>query len=554
MALILNDIKIVSQGLDSNCAVTRQYLDSNFIKSSTTDISFNNLVSNRLINVPETNAITLNKNVSRISGTSNSLPDGSVVGFEKVLINENDNVALQMIPGAFTQENTQIVSSVAFDNDGNMYVAGRFVTFKDKVVNNIFRYNTDGTFNRVCMGTQSDIQQIVWDSSYNRLYVGGGISWLYNSSGTIFTCNGAAIYYPNTDTWGGFGPSSSGMNSSGTNGRFLIDYTNNYLYVCNANFTQMTSLGGVTVKSIARVNRANLTDIVSVINTSTFPTANTAVFPANSMFQMLLDNPNNKMYVCGSFTGSTGQFNCLAEIDITTVPSSTITPIGLTTGVTGTATGGVNGSSPIVRSMVMVNNDIYFGGSFNRTPSSAYTGTNVAQLANSVTLQRFAKFDKTTRVISPVNIDAFIDNIIYDLQYDQARNKIVISGNFTWVGGMEVRGICWFNVTTGQYEQLTYGFNAPRDPIANGSILTTFCSITGPNEYIIAGLIGESVGSDNNESVYIKKLDLSKLNIVSGNIINNGIDLSSIQLTHKGQIYKLIWNGSKWCVDNYLKT
>jgi len=557
MAFVFNDIKVVSQGMDNNSVVTRGYLDNNYIKSGDSDISFNNFFSNRLINIPETNVITLNNNISRITGTSNILPDGSdnLIGFEKILINENENVVSSIFAGAFTQDGGQTINSFAFDNSGNLYVAGRFVTYKDKVVNNIFRYNTDGTFSRCAMGTQSEIQQIVWDSSYNRLYVGGAISWWYTSEGTTFVCNGAAIYYPDTDTWGSFGTTGktggTGMSSS-TSGRFLIDYQNNYLYVCNNSTSAFTSLGGVTVKSIARVNRANLTDIVSVINTTTYPISS-ALFSENNMWNMLLDNPNNKLYVCGNHTGSNGIFNNLSQIDITTVPSSTINPIGLTAGFTGTATGGLSGSFARVRSMVMVGDDIYFGGDFNRTPSSQYTGNSLAHLANSVTLQRFAKFNKNTLVISPINIDSYIDNTILDLRYDAIRNKILIVGGFTWVGGMECRGLCWYNVSTGQYEQLTYGFNFARDPLLYNNININFSMITGPNEYIIAGLLGESTGSDNNSDVYIKKLDISKINYITGNIINNGIELSQLQMVHKGQMYKLIWNGNRWCVDNYLK-
>lgn len=555
MEYIFGDVKIVSQGINPQSVVTNEYLSNkNYLKSGTNDISLNTLNVNNIICAPEANTITLNKNISRISGTSNILPDGLEVGFEKILINDNNNAVTSILPYAFGENNNHLINAFAYDNSGNLYIGGRFTNYHDKVVNNIFRHNTNGTFSRCGMGLAGDVTDLVWDPSYNRLYVGHNTTTLYNSDGSNFLNSGMAIYYPDTDTWSGFGTNtkSGGTGSvSGTQGRFTIDYARNCLYVSNNGTTTFNSLGGVSnIKSIARVDRNDLTQITSLLDTTTFPVANSSILSAINMNHMLLDS--NKLYVCGNFTGSTGLFNSLMEIDITTVPSSTINPIGLASGITGTATAGIFGAvNATVRKMLKVGNEIYFGGSFNRTPSSQYVSNNVGHLQNSQVLQRFAKFNCTTRVISPININEWVSDFVYDLKYDSVRNKILFVGAYTWVGKLEARGICLFDVSSGTYQQLTYGFNGAYDSQTSGALFAA--SILDSNNYVVAGLMGETSGADDANTILLRNINLANINTISGNFINNGQEISSLQMIHKNQVIKLLWNGSKWCVDNYLK-
>jgi hypothetical protein len=561
MPIVFSDVKVNNQGGDSDSIVSLGYVNGQKLisKNSVLDVSFNSLRVNKITGDVETNVISLDKNCSMISGTSNVLPNGNEIGFEKVLINSNENAIEKIYTGSFGEFSaSQVVHSVTFDNDGNMYVGGLFQMFKDKIVNNIFRYNTDGTVSRCGMGTgtSGNVSHVLWDPSYNRLYVGVNQGVLNNANGTTFNCNGMAIYYPDTDTWSGFGTNNkfggTGGSSSSNEGRFLIDYTNNFLYVTSAGSGIFNSLGGVSVKCAARVNRANLTNITSVVSTLTF--SGSTRLGDTGFHQLLLDSPNNALYVCGQFTGNgngaTGQYSNLIKIDITTVPSSTILGIGVTAGASGPSTGGVWGSTsnPVVRSMVMIGDDIYFAGNFNRTPSAQYTGNTVGHLANARSLQRFAKFNKNTLVITPINLEDHVPEQINSLAYDSALHKIVMAGNIPYVGNFETRGICWYDVSSGKYEQLTYGFNSLSgsfSPISNVYIRN--------NKYIVCGLFIEPVGSDTITCPYLCQINTSNLNNIYGSIGNNSQNLSSIQMQYKGQILRLIWNGTKWCVDNYMK-
>ena len=560
MPLVFSDVRVNNQGNDSNSVISIGYVNNQNLVSKTPllDVSLNSLRVNKITGDTETNTISLDKNCSIISGNSNVLPDGdsSHIGFEKVLINNNENAIEKLYVGAVGEASSMTVNCITFDNSGNMYVGGLIQTFKDKVVNNIFRYNTDGTISRCGMGTgtSGSVTDVLWDPSYNRLYVGFRQGVLNNADGTTFSCNGMAIYYPDTNTWAGFGTNNKtggvGATNSSCEGRFLIDYQNNFLYVSNAGSGSFTSLGGTSVKSIARVNRANLTSITSVINTVTF--SGTSKLLDTGFFQLLLDLPNNALYACGQFTGNgngaTGQYNNLIKIDITTVPSSTILGIGVTAGTFGIPTGGVWGSNTVVRSMLMLGNDIYFAGNFNRTPSNQYTGNTVGHLANSRALQRFAKFDKNTLVITPINMNDHIPEQINRLAYDSNLNKIVMVGNIPYVGNFETRGICWYDISSGKYEQLTYGFNAP-----TGAMCSLQNVYIRDNKYIVCGTFFEPVGSDTITCPYFCQINPANLNNIYGSINNNSQDLTSIQLQYKGQIMRLIWNGSKWCVDNYMK-
>lgn len=521
----------------------------------TSDLSLNSVYTNIMITGTETNVITFDRNISFISGSNNILVDGSDsdIGLEKILINTNENVLQPVITGSFDSTTFSRVNAIAFDNSDNIYVGGQFRTFRGEFVNSIFRYNTDNTVTKCGLGLLTrasgfgTVWSLLWDPSYNRLYVGGNFNEVYAQDGSGSAINAFAIYDPTTNSWS----SPSTISPTGGTGAnvnvqiksMLLD--NDYLYLGAGGGTTMSLFGGATVRTVVRIQRSNLTNITSVVNTSL------TIIPSNFIECMLLDSPNNKLYACGGFVDTSGVFAAMMQIDITTIPSSTINPIGATGDGFGRSVGGVirySTNSATINGITMIGNDIYFGGDMNRTPSiSRVAGSNVSSIY-AVPLQRIAKFDKNSLIISPVNIGDFIADIVNRLYYDASLNKIIISGQFSFVGNNDAKGVIAYDLSTNKYERLIYGFSS-----GLGFQAAMFIAEYRNNKYYLCGTNVDIIGQDSAEPQFLVSMDLTKLTRIYGSFRNNGQDQAYFNQQFKGQMTSVVWDGARWCVRNFLK-
>jgi len=564
MSIVLNDIKVYSPSNDPKSVLTIDAFAEKGYVSYQSNTSLNNIQVSKITYGSENNTITLDKKVSFVTGENVTLPNGTdeLIGFEKVIINNNDSAINRVLNAGHFGEganNTNILT-IEFDSSGNMYVGGSFDTFGNQVVNNIFRYNTDGSITRCGMGCNLNIREMLWDPSYNRLYVSpistGTATTFYQADGTAFICQGCGIYNPDTNRWTGFG-AYSGTTGAGTNYlqanpgwstmTFLIDYERNYLYTSLwSTSTSFTHFGDVPVNGrIVRVNRANLADISDVMSNSLFPSAS-EIISQNNHSRLFLDG--NTLYVGGSMAGGQGMYNCIYAVDITTMPSTTLIPLGVAQTYPGSPlTGGI--SSSAAGGFVKIGNEIYFSGSITRTPSGQYNNFSLGEFKNIKVLNNIAKININTKEILGLNNQDYMSaGWINRLNYDSTRNKFVITGQFASVGNIDSKGIIWYDLSTNSFQQLTYGV-LNRNFVNNADVYNKIYN----NKYYIHGNFYDVRGRDNGNSPYLVEIDPSKLLNINGNFINNGQEVSSLQQIFNGQINRVVWNGSKWVVKNHFK-
>lgn len=570
MSVIFNDVKIVSPSDDPRSAISIQAFHNEKYVSSNSDTSLNNVVFSKIHFGTENDVITLNNKVSFVTGESSTLPDGTdeMIGFEKVLINNNDDAVKRVLTsGHFGEGQNNInISTIQFDNSGNIYVGGSFDTFQNQVVNNIFRYNTDGSITRCGMGCNLAIREMLWDPSYNRLYVApiisGTVTTFYQSDTAPFVCGGCAIYNPVTNRWTGFG-ANSGTTGAGTNNTasgfnsmtFLLDDQRNFLYTSlwsTAPSGGLSTFGEVPVNGrIIRVNRDNLADISDVISNSVFPSSSQSQ-PVSQSGHSRLFLDGNTLYAGGNMSGSTGIYNSIYAVDITTMPSTTLIPLGVAQSYPGgPLSGGIgSGTSTTAGSgFVKIGNEIYFSGSINRTPSGQYASFSVGEWKNIKPLNNIAKVKIDTKEIVGIsNEDYMSAGWINQLNYDSARNKFVITGQFASVGNIDTKGVVWYDVSTNSFQQLTYGV-LNRNFINSADVYNRIYN----NKYYIYGNFYDVKGRDNGNSPYLVEVDPSKLMHINGNFLNNGQEVSNLQQIFNGQVNRVVWNGSKWVVKNHFK-
>jgi hypothetical protein len=170
------------------------------------DASFSIVPTPTSETVTGTTAINTNTDISYLSGSTNTLPIGTVAGQKKLLINLNTNVQtfspLGPAPGALTATD---VNAIAVTSPTTVYIGGQSLDVSGLVTNSIVRWNPQTqTYSSAGTDLPVTICNSITSVSPTNIFAGldnpygntgGGI---YNSNGTSWTLVGNGISSPST--------------------------------------------------------------------------------------------------------------------------------------------------------------------------------------------------------------------------------------------------------------------------------------------------------------------------------------------------------------------
>ena len=313
-----------------------------------------------------------------------------------------------------------VVSALAFDGQGNVYVGGIFgaVGGVSTAVNYIARYNVQtnswstlgtDTSNGVRVGNGVSLGAVtaLAIDRQGRLYVGG----TFLQAGGV-SANGVARFDPATNTWSALGTGTQiGERGAGEVRALAVDGQGR-VYV-GGNFTEA---GGVSANAVARFDPA--TNSWSTLGTG-------AQNGVNERVNALAVDGQGRLYVGGDFTQAGGvSANRVARFDPATNSWSTL-GTGAQNGVSGVSGGGFF----LTVSALAIDGSgrVYVGGSFTQ--------------AGGVSANRVARFDPATNSWSALGTGA--QNgvsggsfpSVYALAVDGS-GRVVVGGFFTQAGAL----------------------------------------------------------------------------------------------------------------------
>ena len=355
--------------------------------------------------------------------------------------------------------NSGSLRSCAYDNIRNIYyVGGSF--------SNVYSYRTTVAANNIAawnvstqtwsiLGTNnlsSQVYSMVYDSSNNLLYIGGGFSTptkyvsVYNISSQIFSA---------------FGSSSQ----NGVNGivySIVFDSSNNLLYV-GGNFTTASSSSqlNISAKYIAVWNIS--TQTWSPLGSSSQNGVGGASPTINSL---IYDSSNNLLYVGGIFTtASSSSQNAISanNIAVWNITTQTWSPLGSTT---------QNGTNNTVNALTYdsSNNLLYVGGAITTASSTSQNAISTKYIAVwNITSQTWSSFGSSSQNGA--------NTIVNSLAYDSSNKLLYVGGNFSLVSSstqlnISANSIAAWNISNQNWIPI----NSTNNPaLSNG--LTTIATV-----------------------------------------------------------------------------
>jgi hypothetical protein len=387
------------------------------------------------------------------------------------------------------QGGVSIVSCIASDSNGNVYIAGSFSFVGDVAANGIAKWN--GTsWSSLGSGMDSQVVSLALDSSGN-LYAGGN----FTTAGGI-SANGVAKWNPKTSTWSALG---SGIMNNGYQRLTCDSYGN--LYVGGS----FTDAGGVPANSIAKWNPT----------TSTWSALSSGV---NGRVGALAFDDSDNLYVGG--------------YGITNAGGISVNNIAKWNGTSWSALGeGLTGPyyESNCRAIAFKSGNLYVGGAFTA--------------AGGVPANHIAKWNPITSVWSALGTG--MNHVVEGITFDFSGN-IYAGGQLTNAGGSPTtsiakwNGTSWSSVGTGyQSWILTLAFDSSGKLYAGGD----FSSIGGIAANSIAVWNGSAWNYIGNGKTGLDGDIIDLAFDLTGNLYVGGY-FTSAGGVPANNVAK--WNGSSW--------
>jgi hypothetical protein len=326
-------------------------------------------------------------------------------------------------------------NALAFDSSNNrVYVGGNFKNANDTsntdlsvncvaywdISNSVWR--TLGGTSRTTNGLDGSCNALVFDSSRNRLYVGGNFKKVSDSSKSDQSANYVAFWDASNSLWGqigGYDASKNGVDASVN--ALAFDSCKNILYVggyfLNAYDSSFTLTSPLSTQYLATWNPT--TQLWSKIGYSS--TSRAVLYGLSNFCRALIYDPSkSSVYVGGDHTSSCDSSNI-------SVDASNIAYINLYTGnIYPLGSTSRNGTNDKVNSMKLdtSNNVVYVDGSFTTVYDSSNTSLSVNYIA---------KYDVSNSAWSRLGSSTSngLGGMGKALFYDNSNNAVYASGNFT---------------------------------------------------------------------------------------------------------------------------
>jgi hypothetical protein len=343
------------------------------------------------------------------------------------------------IMGSATQNgiNDGSCNALALDSSNQrVYVGGSFTTVKDSSntslsANRIAYWNLNtsawyglGTTSSTGNGLDSSVNALAFDTSNNRLYVGGNFKKMSDSSKADQSANYVAFWDASNSLWGQLGGTDFSKNGVDASVNALaFDSINNILYV-GGNFlkvydTTFTLASPLKSQYLATWNPS--TQRWRQIGYSSSSTA--SLYGLSNVCRALTYNSFNKLiYVGGDHTSVCDSSNISTD-------ASNIAYVYLTTGsIYPLGTSSYNGTNSIINNIKVdtTNNVVYVDGTF----TTVYDSSN-----RDLSVNYIAKYDISTKTWSRLGSRTSngLGGMGKALFYDNTNNAVYVSGGFTAV-------------------------------------------------------------------------------------------------------------------------
>jgi hypothetical protein len=328
-------------------------------------------------------------------------------------------------------------NALALDSSNQrLYVGGSFTSVKDtsniSLSTNRIAYwdlNTSawyglGTTDASKNGVDASVNALAFDSSANRLYVGGNFKKMSDSSKIDQSANYVAFWDASNSLWGQLGGTDISKNGVDASVNALaFDSITNILFVggnfLNAYDSSFTFASPLKSQYLATWNPS--TQRWTQIGYSSSSTA--SLYGLSNICRALASDPSKAIiYVGGDHTTTCDSSNISAD-------ASNIAYINLNTGnIYPLGTAAYNGTNSIVNNIKVDtnNNVVYVDGSF----TAVYDSSNRDLSANYI-----AKYDVSTKTWSRMGIRTSngLGGMGKALFYDNINNAVYASGNFNAV-------------------------------------------------------------------------------------------------------------------------
>jgi hypothetical protein len=437
-------------------------------------------------------------------------------------------------------------------NGTDLYLGGGFTVVNSNLAANyIAKLDTlTGTWSTLGTGggngLNTSVNAMVLIGS--ELYV-GGLFTSANVGGSIVSASRMAKFNLTTNTWSALSGASGGNGVSAPVNTLLVK--DNDLYVGGSFVTANVGGTNLIVNNLAKYN----------IQTSTWSALGTGGGSGVDNTVNTLTLNGNDLYVGGAFTK--------ANINGTTVNVSKLARYNIQTSVwSALGTGGANGVDNTVRSLALVDNELYTGGDFtaanvggtivnasyigrfNTTSSSwsvlgpgsgnglngqinalAVSGTDIYMggdftLAGNTSANRLAKFNTVTNTWSALSgasggngVNGTVNALLLK------DNDLYVGGTFTTanVGGttVSVNRLAKFNTTTGAWSALGTGAgNGVDNTVRTLALIDNDLYVGG--DFLNANT-GANVAANRIARVNITSGTWSKIGTGSGNGVDNNV-------------------------------
>ena len=462
----------------------------------------NGSILSQVESISGTTAISTNIPLTILTGTTHSMASGNIVGQQKTIINNNENVFSPVFSSITQMTGTGVIVALRYDSVLNrMYVGGNFTTIGGVANTSRIGYYdfTAGTWN--AMGTGAT--NIVYDIQIvgTKVFVCGSFS----SMNSVVNTNNIAYWDTSNSTWNAMG--TGVITNSGYSSKMVSDGTYLYWY---GNFTL---LNGITNSS--RIARWNIV-------TAAWSAMGTGI-STGLVYDSSIIGTN--LYVSGSFTGVGGitDTTYIAKWDV-----SSSTWLSATIAFTGTMGGGIYTiKADSSSNLVLV-------GNFTASATQPY---NYSVLLNTTTsaITQYGSASPTTIAFTFRDMD----NLLwYSGQYSSLGNNVIDYERFYYTN---IWSMSFFDTTIGKF-----------CPVFSSGTTQINCmertNVAG--EYWVGGQFSSIDGNILSGLGSLMKLNKNNLIKVDSNLIQNGIsNRNSFGMTYKGQTINLVnVNNSKWSV------
>lgn len=451
------------------------------------DASFSIVPTPTSETVSGTTAINTNTDITYLSGTTNSLPIGTVAGQKKLLINLNGNTQvfspLGPAPGALTATD---INAIAVTDPTTVYIGGDTLNYGSGV-NTIVRWNPQTqSYSTAGTGLPSTICNSITSVSPTNIFAGlnnpisntgGGI---YNSNGTAWTLVG------------------NGVSSPGASFVYATYYdsTSSNLYV-GGDFEKVNGTS-TSARSLAVYNTG----------TSTWSTALGNVGGGTLTVRAIL-KVGTDVFVGGDFTSIGG---------------TTLGSIGRWNGTIWQQLG-TSGLSGVCNTLATDGTYLYVGGSF----------TSADGVANTANFARYNIAGNTwSSITSAGQLNAQCSTITV------TATDVYIGGSFTGVNGVaNTARIARYDLALGTWNALGTGLN--------NNNCTALATDEFLNLYIGGDYIGIS-GNNINKIAYYSTANQTVISAVAGALLRNGATYTTMTFKRQYSTILLCYNGSAWVI------